>query len=124
MVIFVKTLFKLGKMTLPNCIYRDASIDDVEYSFFHCERCSLETRNLEAKVGACAIENFCNVILSSEKNWNSMANYIEALLISKKFGLDERSRMDVSTAYQILLRNPDMDMDMNGPNGQMDSNSN
>ena len=38
------------------------------------------------------IENFCNVILSSEENWNNMASYSGALLQSKKLGLDERIR--------------------------------
>ena len=55
----------------------------------------LERRNLEAKVSACTVENFCDVILSSKKNWNSMANYTEVLLKSKKFDLDEGIRMDV-----------------------------
>ena len=51
--------------------------------------------NLEANVGTGTIENFCDVIRSSEKNWNSMASYTEDLLKSKKFDLVERSRMDV-----------------------------
>ena len=55
----------------------------------------MEGRNLEAKVDACTIENFCNVILSSEENWNSMVSYAEGLLKSERFDLDERSRMDV-----------------------------
>ena len=60
-----------------------------------CERWKLERRNPEVKVGACIVENFCDVILSSEKNWNSMASYVKALLKSKKFDLDERIRMDI-----------------------------
>ena len=73
-------------MTQPNCIYGDASIDNTDHTFFHCEKEGL---------GVCTIENFCDVIMSSEKNWNSVASYTEALLISKKFDLDERIRMDV-----------------------------
>ena len=42
---------------------------DAKHSFFHCERLRLEIRNLEAKVGACTFENFCDIILSSEINW-------------------------------------------------------
>ena len=56
---------------------------------------SLESRNLKAKGGTCTIQNFYDVILSSEENWNSVASYTEALLKSKKFALDERSWMDV-----------------------------
>ena len=55
----------------------------------------MERRNLEAKVRACTIENLCDVILSSEENWNSMTSYAEVLLKSKKFDLDERITMDV-----------------------------
>ena len=50
----------------------------------------MEFRKNEAKVG----ENFCNVILDCEENWNSIVSYTEALGESKKFYLDERSRMD------------------------------
>ena len=35
---FCKYLYKMGKMMRPNCIYGDASIDDAEHTFFHCER--------------------------------------------------------------------------------------
>ena len=68
----VQCLFKMGKMTLPNCIYDDAATDDVEYTFFHCERWRFGRRNLEAKIGACTIENSCDVILGSNENWNSI----------------------------------------------------
>ena len=44
-----------------------------------------EGMNLEAKVGACTIVNFCDVILISAK----------ALLKSKKFDLDDSSRMNI-----------------------------
>ena len=83
-------MFKIGKITRPHCIYDDESIDDAVYTFLHCERWSLERTNLEAKVG----KNFCDVILDCEENWNSIASYTEALRESKKFYLDERSRMD------------------------------
>ena len=82
-------------MGRPNCIYDDASIDDVEHTFFHCERWRWEEKNFEAKVGAYTIENFCDVILNSKENWNSITSFTEALLKSKKFDLDERSTMDV-----------------------------
>ena len=93
-------VYKIGNMTQLNCIYGYASmviacIDDAKYTFFHCERWVLERRNLEAKIGACTINNFCDLILSSEENWNSMASYSEVLLKSKKFDLEKRSRMDV-----------------------------
>ena len=65
---FCKYLFKMGKMTPPNYIYRDAFSDDAEHTFFHCERRKLERRNLEAKVGACTIENFCGGILNNDDN--------------------------------------------------------
>ena len=86
---FCKYLFKLGKMTQPNCIY-----DDTEHSFSHCKRRRLERINLEVKVGVCTVENFCDVILNSEENWNSIASYTEVLLKSKKFNANESSRMD------------------------------
>ena len=85
---FYKYLFKLGKMTQINCIYDTASIDDRKYTFFHCERWKLEKENLEAKVGVFTVENFCDVILNSEENCNSIASYTEALLKSKKFYFD------------------------------------
>ena len=78
-------------MTRPNSIYSGASIDDADDD----ERCRMERRNFEAKVGACIILDFCDAILSSEENWNSMTSYTEGLLKSKKFNLDERSRVDV-----------------------------
>ena len=90
---FCKYLYKMGKMTRPNWIYGDASIDDAEYTFCHCEKWVLERRNLEAKVGL--IENFCDVILRSEENWISMVSYAEVLLKSEIFYLDKRSRMDI-----------------------------
>ena len=43
------------------------------------KRWRLKGRNLKAKAGTCIIENFCDVILSSEENWNNMASYFEAL---------------------------------------------
>ena len=85
---FCKYMFKKGKLTRPNCIY-----DDAKRTFFYCERWRLERSNHEVKVGACTIENFCDVILSSGDNWNSVACYTEVLLKSKKFDLDERNRM-------------------------------
>ena len=99
---FCKYLYKMGKMTRPNCIYGDASIDDAEHTLFHCERWILERRNLEVEVGACTIENFCDVILSSEENWNSMASYAEV---------------------SAFLRNSDADVDMKEPYGQRDLTS-
>ena len=72
---FYKYLSKMGKITRLNCIYGDESIDDVQYPFFHCERWRLERRNPEAKVSACIIENFCDVILSSRKNWDRMLKF-------------------------------------------------
>ena len=50
-------------------------------------------------------------ILSSKKKWNNMTSYAEALLISRKFDLDERSIMNVYTTHQILLRNSYADME-------------
>ena len=101
----------MGKMTRPNCIYGDESIDDAEDTFFFIVReGGWNKRNLKAKVGACTY--FCEVILSSEENWNRMAGYTEPLLNFKKFDLDERSRMDVQTPSRILLPNPDAHMDM------------
>ena len=44
-------------------------------------------------------ENFCAAILNSEENWNSMTSYKEVLLKSKKFVLNERSRMDVYSTF-------------------------
>ena len=72
-----------------------SSIDEAEHTSFHGKRWRLERRNLQAKVDACTIENFCDVILSSEKNWNSKASYTGAFVKSKKFDLDERIRIDV-----------------------------
>ena len=114
-----KHLFKIWKITRPNCIYDDVSIDDAQYTFFHCERWRLERWDLEA----CSVENFCNVILSNEENWNGLASYTEALLKSKKFHLDERSRMGVWTPSLNSLYNPDADIDMNEKNAQTDSTS-
>ena len=74
----------MGKLAWPNCIYDDASIDDAKHTFFHCERWALERRNLETKVVAVTFESFCDVILNSEQNWNSMASYADFLLKSKK----------------------------------------
>ena len=34
---FRKYLFKLGRMTRPNCIYGETSIDDAEHTYFNCE---------------------------------------------------------------------------------------
>ena len=84
---FFKHLFKMGKITRPNCINGDASIDDAKHPFCHCERWRLkkERNNLEAKIDTCTIESFCDVILSSEENWTSMVSYTEALLKSKEF---------------------------------------
>ena len=113
---FCKYLFKMSKMTRPNCIYDDASIDVTVITVFHCERWSLERNNLEAKVGICTV-------LNSEENWNSIANCSEALPKSKKFDLDERSRMNVETPSKILLRNPEANMDIMGSNSQTDSTS-
>ena len=55
----------------------------------------MERRNIDAKAGACIIENFCDVILSSEEIWNNMASYTDALLESKKFNINERIRLDL-----------------------------
>ena len=40
----------------------------------------MERRNLEAKVGACTVKNFFDMILNSEENWESMVSYAEVLL--------------------------------------------
>ena len=45
-----------------------------------------------------------------------MASYTEALLKSKKFAMDEKSRLDVYKAPQILLGNSDTDMNIKVPN--------
>ena len=41
---FCKYLFEMGKMTRPNCIYDDASIDDAKHTFFQYKRWRLEKR--------------------------------------------------------------------------------
>ena len=85
----------MEKMTRPNCSYDDASIDDPEHTFFHCEKWRLERRNFKATFGVSIVECFYDVILNSEENCYSLTSYTEALLKSKKFDLDERSRMHV-----------------------------
>ena len=47
----------------------------------------IRKRNLEVKVGACTIENFCDMVSRSEENWNNMASYAKAWLKAKKFEL-------------------------------------
>ena len=76
-------------------LHGDTSINDAVHTFFHYEKWRLEKRNLEAKVGTCAIENFCDALLDSNENWNSMESYNESLPKTKKFDLDERSGVDV-----------------------------
>ena len=51
--------------------------------------------NLEAKVGACTVENFYDILLNKEENSNIEDSYTEALLKSKKLDLDKIIRMDV-----------------------------
>ena len=92
---FCKYMFRMRKITQPNCIYDDTLIDDIEHTFFHCDRWRLERRNLDAKFGACTVDNFCDAILSSEENRIGMISYTEVWLKSKKFDLDERIIMDV-----------------------------
>ena len=82
-------------MTQPNCIYGDASIDDAEHTFFRCERWRLKKWNVKVTFCAFTIENFSDVILSIEENWNSLTSYTELLLKSMKFYLDERTGMGI-----------------------------
>ena len=87
-------MFKMEQIKSPNCVYGDGSHDYAEPTFFRCHTF------FQTKVSARTIDNFCNVILCSEENWNSMASYIEALLESKKFDLDVR---DVEWTSRQLL---------------------
>ena len=66
--------------------------------------------------------DFCNITLTSEENWNSITSYTEVWMKSMKFDLYLRSRIDVWIPSQILLRNPDADMNVK-PNGQTETTS-
>ena len=75
-----------------------------EHTFFHCERWRLEIRNLEAKVSACTIENFCDINLSNEENWNPKARYTDFL----KFNVTNwrTNACDPGGSNFIVLFNP------------------
>ena len=79
----------MGKMTRQNCFCGDTSIDNAEHNLFHYERWTLAGRNLEIKVGELLQ---CK---SEQRGKLKLASCPEALLKSKKFDLDEGSRMDV-----------------------------
>ena len=91
---FCKYLHRMGKMTEPGCIYGDSAVDSAEHTFFYCEKWSEERARLEATIGVCTVDNWCDTILRSENNWNIMARYIEHILRSKKGDLDERIRAE------------------------------
>ena len=61
----------------------------------------LKRRNLEAKVDACIIENFCDLILSSEENLKT-----ESSLKSKKFDLVKKKKKisDTKSMLNCKLR--------------------
>lgn len=86
---FRKYLHKMGKCSSSKCIYEEVEVeDDVEHTFFHCERWVERRSELEAAIGDVTPETIVQKMLEDERKWEAVKRYAEQVLRRKKADLD------------------------------------
>ena len=76
-------LFKLGKVSTPECKYCGHEKDDAEHTFFACSRWTAERQRLEVVAGRLSPEGVTECMLSGKDRWDTMNTYIERILRAK-----------------------------------------
>ena len=75
--LFRAYLYRMGKVDRPDCIFCKQELDDVNHTFFICDRWKEERQSLENVVGQISPENIIEIMLESEHYWEKVATYIE-----------------------------------------------
>lgn len=86
---FCKYLHTIGKLENSSCIYGDADIDDARHTFFICEKWKPKREELLRKIGDLAPETVIESMLDEQWKWETVTQYAEDILKSKKHDLDE-----------------------------------
>ena len=85
--------FKIS--TSDVCPHCPSAIDTPEHTIFKCAHYTPQRSRLEACTGQIlTVDNFEDLILSSESNWCSVCSYIKLLLDDKKLALDSLIQPD------------------------------
>lgn len=85
---FCQYLQRMGKTASPDCLYCPGAADNAEHTFFACARWHARRQQLVSEIGMFSPNTITGIMLRGEDTWNSVARFVEALLISKKADLD------------------------------------
>lgn len=85
---FNSYLFKMGKVTSPDCKYCPGASDNAYHTFFQCDHWAQERGNLEAEINVLSPETIIEIVLREEKYWILLSRYIQTLLRKKKIDID------------------------------------
>ncbi|XP_033231507.1 uncharacterized protein LOC117182521 [Belonocnema kinseyi] len=88
---FNKYLYRRNKKNSPNCDYCPEKEDDVEHTFFECERWREIRTTLERKIAdRLSLDSITRRMTEGEHKWDAVATFVETVLRSKK--KEERER--------------------------------
>ena len=90
----------MRKVGSPTCLYCGAKKDDVEHTFFDCDRRSADRRLLENAVGSISPESIVQVMLDKHKNCTLVSRFAEEILRTKKANLDNETTSEDSPGLQ------------------------
>ena len=82
--LFCVYLHRMGKVESPQCRYCGAPKDDALHTFFHCGRWVLERGHIEEALGKISPDNIVGVMLQCEKNWTTVAGFVQCVQLKKK----------------------------------------
>lgn len=85
---FRKYLHRRNLANDQSCIYGDNAIDDVEHTFFQCERWGNERIVLQSSIGSATPRNIIGKMLNNEANWKAVVAFTNRILRRKKIDLD------------------------------------
>ena len=90
---FEAYLYRCNKRNSPSCRHCQTEEDDVEHTFFACERWTFERQKLHQEIGVLLEPtNTVETMLESEEKWEAVAQWIERVLRAKKKEEAEQNR--------------------------------
>lgn len=92
---FRRYLHGIGRARTPYCLYCPEMPDDAEYTFFKCVRWAQHSVELEGGTEEVTPDNIVELMLSGEKNWISVAHWVQNILRTKKTDLDQAYHREI-----------------------------
>lgn len=82
---FRKYLYRMSKVTTPECTYCGQAWDDAEHTFFVCDRWIEPRQRLETLLGTTITpDNVTTLMTTTTDAWTNIASYVSSILRGKK----------------------------------------